>query len=304
LRSRGWKGGERLSMRIGGGDIRVDEFGRGGGACAYFLSHFHGDHTGGLRKGWGHGPLYCSSVTAGLLREQLGLDGGLVRVMTPGTRVRLPLGGPDATVRAIGANHCPGAVMFHFEFPDRNVLYTGDFRLDDDIRREAAALAGVDVAYVDNTYDDPRYVFPSLGESIEQVLELVGKHMDNEVFLAVYSIGKTKLLRAVVERFGRPVYVSANTARCYRAMGMDDLVTRDASTTNLRGYARGYYFKYFRWRHRRHRRTHTVIIPTGWALDADDDPHGYFYVPYSEHCDYRELREFLGLLRPKKVIPI
>ena len=289
-------------MRIDGANLKADEFGPG--ADAYFLSHLHGDHLSGLEKGWNRGPLYCSGVTASLLRQRFGLDDGPVKVVEAGETVELSAGGEKVSVRAIEANHCPGALMFHFMLPGRRVLYTGDFRLDDNIRREAGELAGVDVAYIDTTYDDPKYVFPALSDSVEQVLQLVAEHMDKEVFLAVYSIGKTKLLRAVVDRFGLPVYVSAAVSKSYRAMGLQDLVTRDASTTNLRGYARNYYFKYFRWRHRRHRKTHAVIIPTGWALDADDDPHGYLYVPYSEHCDYRELCEFRELLRPKKTVPI
>lgn len=290
-------------MRIDGKGIRIDEF--GGLGHAFFLSHMHADHTSGLRRNWRRGPLYCSGLSASLLKRCLGIDGEIVHVIEPGERRRICVDGEDVSVTTIGANHCPGALMFHFEWADRTVLYTGDFRLDDAIRRQAGKLAGVDVAYVDSTYDDPKYVFPSLEDSIEQVLQLVGEHMDKEVFLAVYSIGKTKLLRAVAREFALPIYVSAGTMRAYRAMGFENLVTRDASATNLRGYARGYYFKYFPWRHRRYRKTHAVIIPTGWAVDTDgDDRNGYLYVPYSEHCDYRELCEFRRLLRPKVMIPM
>jgi len=289
-------------MRIEGRGVRVDEFGVGG--RAYFLTHLHYDHMAGLARDWKHGPLYCSALTAGLLRERFGLDGELVHLIEPGESVVLGLGPDEVSVKAIEANHCPGALMFHFEWPGGNLLYTGDFRLSDDIRGEARKLAGVDLAYIDTTYDHPRYVFPPQGVSIEQVLRLVAHHMDKEVFLAVYSIGKTKLLRAAVERFGVPVYVTAEVMGLYQAMGLAELVTRDAGVTNLRAYSRGYYDRYFPFRHRRYRSTHVVIIPTGWAIDAGDNPNGYLYVPYSEHCDYRELCEFRELLRPKKTVPI
>ena len=45
----------------------------------FFLTHFHADHVAGLRDGWDVGPLYCSAVTAALLRDRFpGLDAGVV----------------------------------------------------------------------------------------------------------------------------------------------------------------------------------------------------------------------------------
>ncbi len=289
-------------MHVDGTDIRIDKFTRGAGV--YFLSHFHSDHMSGLREGWNRGPLYCSTVTEKLLRERYGIDGDVVHTVVAGESVRVASGAGEYTVRAIDANHCPGAVMFCFEWPDRRILYTGDFRLDDNIRREVAELGDVDLAYMDTTYDDPKYEFPSQEESIEEVIRLVGEHMDKEIFLAVYNIGKTKILQAVKDEYDLPVCVSEKIVKLYRAMGFEHLVTCDASMTNLRGHGRWYFGNRFPWRHRRYRSTHAVIIPTGWAVDGGGADNGYMYVPYSEHCDYRELCEFRELLQPAEAMEI
>ncbi len=289
-------------MRIQGG-LRLDEFAAGG--AAYFLTHFHGDHTDGLKKGWAHGPVYCSRLTATLVEDSFGINGGVVEAMDPGESRRVKCERGEGTVTAVDANHCPGALMFHFDFDGRRALFTGDFRLNDSIREAAAKFSGVDLACVDHTYNDPRYEFPTQEEAIAQVVRLVGEHLDKEVFLAVYRIGKTRILEAIVKEFGRPVYVSEGVARLYGKMGFGDLVTRDKDATNLRGYARGYYFDYFPYRHRRFRSTHAVIIPTGWAVEESGKcPHGYHYVAYSEHCSFSELQEFKSLLAPKKIVEI
>jgi DNA cross-link repair 1B protein len=285
-------------MEIPGARIQVDSFKRG--SDAYFLSHFHADHMANLRCGWNRGPLYASKVTGNLLVHSERADKQALRIIEPGDSITIDAGGP-VTVKAIEANHCPGALMFVFETSCGRILYTGDFRYDVELHRPLAALGGFDLAFVDNTYDHPHYVFPSQAETIRHVVALAEKNPQKDLFLGLYTIGKTRLLSALAHRFEKRFYVPPDIYRAYKAMGAENLVTPEKSSTNFFGYCLGYFSKYFKMNYPDYRSKALVIIPTGWALD-NTSRDGDQYVAYSEHCDWRERQAFLAMLGAGKVI--
>jgi DNA cross-link repair 1A protein len=163
--------------------ICVDAFRYGAvqGCKAYFLSHFHSDHYVGLTSSWCHGPIYCSKVTANLVKQQLRVDPKWVVPLDFEERFDVP-GTEGVAVTMIPANHCPGSSLFLYEKTigrGRNpkiqrVLHCGDFRacpahvahplLMPDI---VDSITGntkqqkIDVCYLDTTYLNPRYAFPS-----------------------------------------------------------------------------------------------------------------------------------------------
>jgi len=164
--------------------ICVDAFRYGAveGCQAYFLSHFHSDHYIGLTSTWTHGPIYCSRVTANLVRQQLRVDPKYVvdlefeqTVDVPNTR--------GVKVTMISANHCPGSSLFLFEKVIgkktngeprlQRILHCGDFRacrahiehpllmpnVQDKINGKTTEQK-IDVCYLDTTYLNPKYAFP------------------------------------------------------------------------------------------------------------------------------------------------
>ncbi|GES65006.1 DNA repair protein Pso2/Snm1 [Aspergillus terreus] len=179
---------------ITGFSICVDAFRYGAvdGCSAYFLSHFHSDHYVGLTSSWKHGPIYCSRATANLVRQQLKVDArwlvGLEFERTtevPGT------GGVQVTL--IDANHCPGSALFLFEKPTgpnpgsrlQRVLHCGDFRASPahiqhpllrpeiiDSTTGQKRPQRIDVCYLDTTYLNPKYGFPSQDAVIQACAEL------------------------------------------------------------------------------------------------------------------------------------
>ncbi|KAG0081040.1 DNA break repair nuclease [Podila epicladia] len=162
-------------------DFTVDAFMYGAveGCGAYFLSHFHSDHYGGLTSTWSHGLIYCSSITANLVISRLRVDEKWVR--------RLPMHKPTlvngVTVTLMDANHCPGSVLFVFDLhsPKRRYLHTGDFRALPDMCLDPILCqppnVPIDILYLDTTYSNPRYTFPSQKLVISETVRTINKEL-------------------------------------------------------------------------------------------------------------------------------
>ncbi|KAI9678003.1 MAG: hypothetical protein M1817_005947 [Caeruleum heppii] len=178
-----------------GFSICVDAFRYGAveGCRAYFLSHFHSDHYVGLTSTWQHGPIYCSRVTANLVRQQLRVDPKFVVDLEFEQKIEVPgTNGVDVTM--IPANHCPGSSLYLFEKAlgqgkkprVQRVLHCGDFRacpahiehpllrpdLVDAVSGRLLGQQKIDVCYLDTTYLNPRYAFPSQEEVITSCADM------------------------------------------------------------------------------------------------------------------------------------
>ncbi|KAF2026144.1 DRMBL-domain-containing protein, partial [Setomelanomma holmii] len=174
--------------------IAVDAFRYGAvkGQNAYFLSHFHSDHYIGLTSTWSHGPIYCSKVTANLVRQQLRVDPKWVVDLEFEKRTEVP-GTQGVFVTMISANHCPGSSLFLFEKEAgkgktsklQRVLHCGDFRacqahIEHPLLRPDVldAVSGknrqqkLDVCYLDTTYLNPKYAFPPQQQVIEACADM------------------------------------------------------------------------------------------------------------------------------------
>ncbi|KAF2226522.1 DNA repair metallo-beta-lactamase-domain-containing protein [Elsinoe ampelina] len=177
-----------------GFNICVDAFRYGAveGCKAYFLSHFHSDHYIGLTSHWSHGPIYCSKVTANLVKQQLRVDPQYVIALDWETKVEVP-GTKGVSVTMISANHCPGSSLFLFEKvigkganpKMQRVLHCGDFRacrahIEHPLLRPDVidAVSGkrkdqkIDICYLDSTYLAARWAFPSQEKVIKACADM------------------------------------------------------------------------------------------------------------------------------------
>ena len=112
------------------------------------------------------------------------------------------------TVTLLDANHCPGAVMFLFDGHFGTVLYTGDFRYEENSEIFHAPIYEklfsqhmvIDLLYVDNTYWNVDEEFPSREECIEEIKKLVNQWEYSDVYIKIQSkLGKEEILYSLAD---------------------------------------------------------------------------------------------------------
>ncbi|KAI3451800.1 hypothetical protein Pfo_008465 [Paulownia fortunei] len=314
-------------------------------SVSYFLSHFHSDHYTGLSPQWSKGIIYCSSTTANLLHQILKIPQPFI--------FPLPLSQPvlidGSEVWLVDANHCPGAVQFLFKVPlnydsgagsgsvvrFEKYVHTGDFRYRDEMKNESviSEFIGADAVFLDTTYCNPKFVFPSQEESIDYIVGVIekigvqseGVIVNNVLFLvATYVIGKERILVEISQRCKRKIHVSGRKMAVLRALGLGErgVFTEDEleSDVHVVGWnVLGETWPYFRpnfvkMKEIMSERGYSKVVgfvPTGWTYEVKrnkfavrtKDSFEIHLVPYSEHSNYDELREYVKFLKPKRVIP-
>lgn len=217
--------------------FNVDGFNyQGPDIVAYFLTHFHSDHTCGLHAGFkGPAPIYCSPVTGALLSAVMGVKSSMVRPMPLGVPFDVPTGdGEVAEVTFIDANHCPGSVLVHLRHKatGRIVLHTGDFRAARRVREDPAlhrlirTHGKIDELLLDTTYCAPQWKFPDQDDVCAAMGEITRRELAREprtLFLVgSYQIGKERAVAAVARAANSRAGVGWHRARTLKLSGWWD----------------------------------------------------------------------------------
>nr|XP_057939593.1 5' exonuclease Apollo-like [Doryrhamphus excisus] len=272
----------------------------------FFLSHMHSDHTVGLTSTWTDRPIYCSPVTASLLKVKLGVKEKWIHPLELGDPYLLPLddiGKENMTVTLIDANHCPGAVMFLFEGYFGSILYTGDFRYSPSMLRELclATSATINVLYLDNTNCDPNRIIPTRKQATQQIKEIIRSHPDHNVVLGLYTLGKESLLVDLAMEFQTWIEVSYDRMETLKALELPDVFTTDSGAGRIRVVEQREisFSALCQWNSEQ---PTLAIYPTSRPL-VSFHPKVHV-VPYSDHSSHQELIDFISGLKPSSLVPI
>ncbi|XP_029912159.1 5' exonuclease Apollo [Myripristis murdjan] len=275
-------------------------------ARLFFLSHMHSDHTVGLTSTWSDRPIYCSPISAKLLKLKLQVKEQWIHPLELDEPYMLPLdsiGKETLTVTLMNANHCPGAVMFLFQGYFGSILYTGDFRYTPSMLREPCLRTNttIDVLYLDNTNCDPTRTLPSRQRAAQQIKEIIRSHPHHNVVIGLYTLGKESLLVELAMEFKTWIEVSFERMETLRALELPDVFTTDPGAGRIRVVEQSEIVSATL--HQWNREYPTLaILPTSRPL-VSFHPNLHV-VPYSDHSSYQELEDFVSALKPTSLVPI
>lgn len=309
---------------IPGTPFRVDAFRYLRGDCSHwFLSHFHTDHYQGLTRGFRHGKVYCSLITARLVNMRIGLSWDQLHVLPLNERVNVD----GVYVTAIDANHCPGSVIILFEPPNgKPVLHTGDFRFCQEmVTNPILDSCNIHTLILDTTYCNPQYDFPKQETVIQFVLEAIQAEAFNPrtlFLIGTYTIGKERIFLEVARVLRKKVYVGAAKLRLLGCLGLPEEDMQWLTSNEQESHIHVVplwtiaSFKRMSFISKRYLGCYNSIVafsPTGWSFGKGKKKTPgkrwqqgtiiRYEVPYSEHSSFTELKEFVKYIAPDNIIP-
>ncbi|XP_063896526.1 uncharacterized protein LOC110373659 isoform X2 [Helicoverpa armigera] len=166
-------------------------------------------------------------VAADLCISRLGVSPKCIHIIKIDETIRID----GVEVTAVEANHCPGAIMLVFTLPNgKTLLHTGDFRASPIMESYPVFWNKyIHTIYLDTTYCNPRYDFPTQEQSLEMALyilrqkkvalEKVGKKFSSVLIVCgTYTIGKEKFFLGMSRRVGCSVWACPEKDRVLQAV--------------------------------------------------------------------------------------
>lgn len=193
-------------------------------------------------------------------------------------------------------------------------------------------FVGADAVFLDTTYCNPKFCFSSQEESIDYIVRTIQRIRDENkgseekilFLIATYVVGKEKILLEIASKCNCLLHVDSRKMQILSILGFADsgFFTEDFGATDVCvvGWnVLGETWPYFRPNFGNMQEiiaergyTKAVgFVATGWMYETKKegfavrvkDPLEIHLVPYSEHSSYSELKEYVGFVRPKRVIP-
>ena len=200
---------------------------------------------------------------------------------------------------------------------NNDVYYTGDISMRERAFMKPARVPRARTLIIESTFGRPDYIFPALSEVAHRTNKLISEMYDLgiPVILMGYTLGKAQILTKLFGHWD-PVYIHDSVAKM-NSIYSDLGVELKSTVTHKQAEEKGLLSKNKPWimvaplmhsrnafvKEMKDRYGAVTIGFTGWAIGQRYKfMMGLDYVmPFSDHCDYKELIAVVKQCNPDKV---
>lgn len=268
------------------------------------ISHAHGDHTSGLRRGV---KSYLTEETRNILSSGGKHPSDEYNTLEYGKEVRIS---DSLTVTPHNAGHILGSAQFEIKTQDTTIVYTGDLNCRDMLTTRAAEPVPCDTLILETTYGSPNYIFPSLMETHMSIVGWImeqARQRKTPVF-QVYTVGKAQEVIKLVNKFTTiPVVTHPTISRINKAYSESgvELEYLDSESPKGEEALETGQCAYIIPSNKElpSEEKYSPAVATGWAVNYRPN-NGKAAFPLSNHADFNQLIEYIEEAKPKRIFTV
>lgn len=263
------------------------------------ISHAHSDH---LKA---HKTIVATAPTAALA----GLN--YKRLEARSLEYYQPVEIGPAQIELAPAGHMLGSAQVIMDIEGERIVYTGDFKLEENRTCDKAEIHPCDTLLIDTTFGLPHYRFPDAALCREMLLDFVFKKLKSGItpVILAYSFGKAQEALEIMAGGGIKVdlYKKAyEAAEIYRKFNIDlgDYYLLGEKPTP--GHAVILPPGAFRHVDSRGWGKYRTCFLSGWVIDKSrgfNRGNGYG-IPFSDHASFEDIIRYVETARPKRIFTL
>lgn len=255
------------------------------------ISHAHGDHAVP-----GHSSIFATANTIAFMQHRFTKQ-PLASYQPKSYREFFKIG--EVEISFIPAGHILGSAQILMQYKGVRYLYTGDYKLQEDITCEALEYVQADVLITETTFADPAVIHP---DPIEEIKKLNTTSLN--IMLGCYALGKAQRITNLVNTYcpQKTIYTHHNIAPIHRIYDEKGFVKLDYEIYNRKALKDGNdkiylvppmtFNNYFR------AKNVVRVFASGWKRLQNYNDMTLFI---SDHIDWNDLNTFIQKVEPKQI---
>lgn len=260
------------------------------------VSHAHSDHLKAHRE------IVATAPTI----ELAGLVYKRFKAKSVNFHERFTIG--PAEIELAPAGHMLGSAQVILDLNGERIVYTGDFKFEENRTCARAEIHPCDTLLIDTTYGMPHYRFPKAEECREMLIDFVSKNLTRGItpVILAYTFGKAQEAMEILGRecIEMDVYKKVfNAAGIYEKFGIDLGRFHLLEDRPVSGRVVILPPGAFRFVDSRGWGRYKTCFLSGWTIDRNQrygNSNG-FGIPLSDHASFDDIIRYVETAKPKKV---